>query len=658
MDRRRFLLRSAQSAAAFGVLRNLSACSPAGDAGGAGAPAGADGSTAASQAFSKRRDAYFRRMLALNPVTATYLGGDGYAPELVGVNGRLRDYRPAAIDAELQFLRGVQGELARDDAAQLSSRDRIDHRLMTAQTAFLVRMLGDRQHHRRAVDTYVAEPFRGVDWQLQQLTDAGDGLLGTEDEWRLVVARLAAVPAYLATARANLLAGKRAGDLPDFRMVQRDGIDGSRANAEYFGQTLPTQARGYLGGRPFAAGVQRDLARASATAAGEYTTFAMWMGANLPTSGADHFAAGEAEYDWRLRHALGFTRTAAELYAYGAEQVAAYEAKLYDVAAAVARDAGLQLDFGETRRGASVRAVMDHLGKDAPHDDDELFRWYREVGASAVAYGREHALFDVPADYRLDVASTPPVLRSTIDAAYYPAPPFKKAGIGRFYLTPTDNLPAALAQNNRASVADTAIHEGFPGHDWHFKYMTQHADEISNVGWLTPGAVEDSSSMWQDSPAAEGWGLYSEELMADATAERPYGFYSAAEYLYELQGQLLRAVRVRVDSGLHTGRLSFEQAIDYFTAHVSFYPGARAAAANDPTARAIVGTAERAIYRYSKWPTQAVTYNLGKNAIVDLREAFKAKRGADYQARDFHERFMRMGTLPIAFFRDEVLQDA
>ena len=104
--------------------------------------------------------------------------------------------------------------------------------------------------------------------------------------------------------------------------------------------------------------------------------------------------------------------------------------------------------------------------------------------------------------------------------------------------------------------------------------MTQHADQISNIRWLTPGAVEDSSSMWSDSLATEGWGLYAEELMAEPVAGRPYGFYSAPEYLYELQGQMLRAVRVRVDVGIHTGRMTFDEARDYFVEHVEFYPGA------------------------------------------------------------------------------------
>jgi len=182
--------------------------------------------------------------------------------------------------------------------------------------------------------------------------------------------------------------------------------------------------------------------------------------------------------------------------------------------------------------------------------------------------------------------------------------------------------------------------------------MTRYASEIGNLRWLTPGAVEDSSSMWQDSMATEGWALYAEELMAEPAAGRPHGFYTAAEHLYELQGQLLRAVRVRVDIGIHTGRMSFREAVDYFTAHVSFYPGAALAAAKDPTARAITEGAERALYRYSKWPTQAICYNLGKNAIVELREAVRQKQGPQFSPRAFHERLMRMGTIPTGYFRE------
>ena len=180
--------------------------------------------------------------------------------------------------------------------------------------------------------------------------------------------------------------------------------------------------------------------------------------------------------------------------------------------------------------------------------------------------------------------------------------------------------------------------------------MTQHAAEISNIRWLTPGAVEDSSSMWSDSLATEGWGLYAEELMAEPVAGRPYGFYSAPEYLYQLQGQMLRAVRVRVDVGIHTGRMTFNQARDYFVERAEFYPGA--CAINSADAKAACERAESAIFRYSKWPTQAIAYNLGKEAIISLREEFKKNAGTAYSGRAFHQSFMQMGPVPVAFFRD------
>jgi uncharacterized protein (DUF885 family) len=103
--------------------------------------------------------------------------------------------------------------------------------------------------------------------------------------------------------------------------------------------------------------------------------------------------------------------------------------------------------------------------------------------------------------------------------------------------------------------------------------------------------------------------------------------------------------------------MTFDQAIDYFTEHVMFMPGARLRAASDPAAKAAFDSATRAIYRYSKWPTQAITYNLGKNAIIELREACKARMGAAFSARKFHERFMSQGQIPVAFVRDGFLEE-
>lgn len=627
---------------------------------------------AAVERFEALRNRYFVRHLLFNPVTATYLGADGYSDVLQSTNGALKDYSEDALARELAFYREVLEELRSIARDTLPPQHQVDHRVMEAQLTFLIRLIADRKHHQRAVDTYTTEPFRGVDWQMQQMQDVGSGLRGTEAEWKHLLTRVEAIPGYLGHARANLLAGRQAGDVPDWRMVQRNGIQSSVASVEYFRRTLPESAADLIGNRPFGQMLMPQLKQAGDRAALEWQAFAEFLrttyeaelklcvtGMSAANVGSvrlqpdrsssaglepcpDRFAAGTEEYEWRVRHIFGDTRTAEQLYDYGAQQVALYSRLIQEVVATIAKEAGV--------RASTTRDVVTHLAKDSPRNDDELFAWYRETFARAVAYGREHRMFDVPDDYKLDILPTPRVLENSIVAAYYMAPPFKQSGIGRFYLTPTNNDPAKLGLKNRASIADTAIHEGFPGHDWHFKYMTRHANQISNIRWLTPGAVEDSSSMWSDSLAAEGWALYAEELMAEPVAGRPYGFYSAPEYLYELQGQMTRAVRVRVDVGIHTGRMTFDEARDYYVEHVEFYPGA--CGKNDPDARAACDAADRAIYRYSKWPTQAIAYNLGKNAIISLREQARKNMGTAYSPRAFHERFMGMGTVPVVFLRD------
>jgi uncharacterized protein (DUF885 family) len=254
MDRRSFVQRTAQGAVALGALRSLSACRPE-------SPAGGD-----DAAFVAVREKYFFKSLELNPVSSTYLGGDGYNPSLAAANGRLRDFTPAAVEAEVAFLQSIAAELGAIAPETLSAQARIDRAVVLAQAGYVVHQLSERRYHERCVDTYVAEPFRGVDWQIQGMTDAGNGLLGTEEEWNLVVQRVQAVPAYVAAAKANLLAGKARGNVPDRRLVQRDGIAGSQANVTYFTSTLPELASQFMGARPFAEGIKTRLKAAGAGA--------------------------------------------------------------------------------------------------------------------------------------------------------------------------------------------------------------------------------------------------------------------------------------------------------------------------------------------------------------------------------------------------------
>jgi uncharacterized protein (DUF885 family) len=310
---------------------------------------------------------------------------------------------------------------------------------------------------------------------------------------------------------------------------------------------------------------------------------------------------------------------------------------------------------------ATVQMVFEHLGQDAPANDAAMVESYRKTAQQLVDYARRTHLFDVPANYRLDVTITPPPLRSAIEsAAYYPAPIFTPDGVGRFYVTPTGDDPDLLRQLHNLDVQpDLAAHEGFPGHDWNYKVMTEYRAGISAVRWLTPGAVEDSSSMWEDSVAAEGWALYAEGLMAEPQPGAPHGFYSPEQHLYQMQGELYRDLRVRIDTGIHTGRMSFEDAVTLYSEVVDFIPGS----CHDPKAlangakRASCESARSEVTRYARWPTQAITYRLGKDEILSLRHRAQRLFGPEFSEQRFHLEFMKQGTIPTGYFAEDLLRE-
>jgi uncharacterized protein (DUF885 family) len=542
-----------------------------------------------------------------------------------------------------------------------------------AQIKFQLHQHQVRKYQERALDSYTVDPFRSLDFYMQGMTQTGAETYGTPGEWELVIKRLQAVPRYLQTAQDQLSAGVKSGNTPDWRMLKRDGLDTTTANAEYFEKKLPDHAA-----QNIAAGAQHDellkqLTEASKGAANAYRslhdfiakTFFDDASAQNAHDGVkaqfrnDHYAMGEEEYNWAVKNNLRMDKTAAELYEEAWPIVQATQQEMRKLAGEIAAKRNIKTSSPEE----TVKTVLEELSKDYPKTDAEEINWYKETGVRLVDYARKTGLFDVPPDYKLDVVETPPPLRASIDgAAYYPAPPFKNSGVGRFYVTTSgNNDPAVLKEANRAALADLAAHEGFPGHDWHYKVMTQNRDNIAGVRWLTPGAVEDSSSMWEDSMAAEGWALYSEALMAEPQPGAPDGFYTPEEHLYQLQGKLYRDLRVRVDTGIHTGRMSYDDAVDLFSQVRDFLPGSCPRAgrliAGEFTAakRASCDSSERAIFRYSKWPTQAITYRLGKEQIFALRKEAAAMLADRFSAKTFHLLFMKQGTIPSGYFHDELL---
>ena len=130
----------------------------------------------------------------------------------------------------------------------------------------------------------------------------------------------------------------------------------------------------------------------------------------------------------------------------------------------------------------------------------------------------------------------------------------------------------------------------------------------------------------------EGWALFAEQVMAEA------GFFADdAEWLAHLDARIFRAARIVVDTSLHCGDMTFEQAVAHMTDHTGL---------SEATARAEVG-------RYCAWPTQASSYLTGALELEDMRRRFIERGLGD--ARSFNDAIAATGSLPLGLAERSVL---
>jgi uncharacterized protein (DUF885 family) len=226
----------------------------------------------------------------------------------------------------------------------------------------------------------------------------------------------------------------------------------------------------------------------------------------------------------------------------------------------------------------------------------------------------EHGLVSSPFDERCEVIPAPAAVRATLAVASYLSPPmFKPSKVGHFFVPyPVDadddeEVQGLLESNASYSVATTAVHETYPGHHWHL---------------MTAKTARPIRRLFASTFFVEGWALYAEAMMGEA------GFFSPEEELGQLEARLFRAARIVVDTSLHTGEMSVDEAVAFLHDR---------ALLPLPTARSEVA-------RYCSWPTQASSYLTGAIAIERARDEWVAGGGS---LRAFHDGLAGSGALPI-----------
>jgi uncharacterized protein (DUF885 family) len=167
-----------------------------------------------------------------------------------------------------------------------------------------------------------------------------------------------------------------------------------------------------------------------------------------------------------------------------------------------------------------------------------------------------------------------------------------------------------------------AYHEGLPGHHM----------QISIAQELT--GVPTFQTQTGYGAFAEGWGLYAERLAKEipGTYTDPYSDFG------RLSSELWRAIRLVVDTGVHSKGWTEDQAIAYFTA-------------NSPQNAETVRSEVR---RYIVWPGQATSYKIGMNKILELRAQAEAELGDKFDIRGFHDAVLGGGSLPLSLLERRV----
>ena len=312
---------------------------------------------------------------------------------------------------------------------------------------------------------------------------------------------------------------------------------------------------------------------------------------------------GEAYYAYRLRSSTTTDMTPAQVHGLGLAQVAQIQGEMREIL----RSQG--------RPDADLAAAMHALHQEErflyPDTDDGRQRILSDYQAiiDEINAGMGQ-LFDVRPEASVKVERVPEFRQATAPGAYYQPGSFDGARPGVFYA----NL-RSVKEIPRFGMRTLAYHEAIPGH--HFQIgIAQELTEIPFFRRIIPFTAY-----------VEGWALYAEQVAAENGFEAdPY------DRLGYLTGQLFRASRLVVDTGIHYKRWTREQAIQYMLE-----------ATGMPESDVVAE-----VERYIVIPGQACAYKVGQLKILELRQRARERLGPRFDVKQFHNVVLTNGALPLS----------
>lgn len=569
------------------------------------ASAGTDAAPASSDAKAARQlrrlaDAYYDAGARFEPIGATENGDKRFDDQLGD------SLVPAARARQFGLYRQFAQRLhavprARLDAADRVSYDILDYELRAALS------FAPFPEHLLPIDQMASVPVILANYAGGEAAQP----LTTVKQYEAYLSRLNRLPGWIDQAIANMRVGMRTGVVQPKALIvaalpQFQHLVAPSTEASIFYTPVKNLPAGFAAADRRRLGdayratirdkVQPALARLATFLERDY------LPACRDSSGWGALPNGRAWYLARVASQTTTSLTPEQIHAIGLKEVARIQAQF----------AGLGPKLGYDGPASGLPAWVEAQDTFHPFKtDQEVLEVYRQLNLTLKA--RLPAMFTLLPKAPLDLRLEPELSRATASDHYTP-PAADGSRPGIFWSVVNDPK-----QYISTGMNTLFLHEGQPGHHFHLALM----QEMNLPNFRKFGG---------NNAYTEGWALYAETLGKEMGL-----FDDPAQYFGHLSDELLRAVRLVVDTGLHAQGWTREQSIQYM----------RGTLGSDEVAK-------NQTERYMAWPGQALGYKIGALKISELRQRAARALGPQFSLPKFHEVVLGDGTLPLSLLEAKV----
>jgi len=547
----------------------------------------ADSGHTGSSGWNQLVDSFFDDFFTLNPTQGTAAGFHQYDPDL-------EDYSRQGIENQIAFAKRYLGRVNAFDSQSLALEERQDYQLLVNNLKSILLELEDIRTWEKNPDRYSSG-----------LTQSAFVIMSRkfappQERLQSLIKREKKMPAFLAAGKANLKNPPRI--YTEVAIQQLPGIIG------FFQKDVPEAFTDVKDSKLVA---EFNASNAAVIAAlQEYETFLKQT--LLPVSNGD-FRIGAENYRKKL---------------------------LYDEMVDIPIDRLLQIGYDDLRRNQesfkrvsaqidskkTIEQIRAELQADYPQPD-QLLQTFRDDLTGIRQYIVDKHIVTIPSPVPPIVEETPPFARALTFASMDTPGPYEKVAKEAFFNVTLpehdwskEKTESFMGQFNRSTIISVAVHEVYPGHYVQFLWV--------------PAAPSKIRKLLGCASNAEGWAHYTEQMMLD----EGYGNGDAKLRLGQIQDALLRDARYIVGISMHTGKMTFDEAVQFFQKE-GYQPQS---------------VAEVETKRGTSDPTYLV-YTLGKLEIMKLRTDYKEKKGNAFSLQEFHDEFLRQGFPPIKIVRETML---